>query len=140
MKLDRANFQRLAEARIDDAKVLLDNGRWDGAYYLAGYAVECGLKSCIIARLLATDEFPEKNFSTNCWTHNLTQLVSLAGLKTLLDADPDVSLNWTIVKDWNETVRYDLKGAPDAQTKAEELYRAVTDATHGVLTWIRIHW
>jgi HEPN domain-containing protein len=140
VKLDRANFQRLAKARIDDAKALLDNQRWDGAYYLAGYAVECGLKSCIIAKLLATDEFPEKSFSDNCWTHNLTQLVSLAGLKDKLDADADVSLNWTLVKDWNETVRYDLKGASDAKSKAEDLYHAVTDSAHGVLLWIQMHW
>ena len=117
MKLDRANFQRLAEARIDDAKTLLDNQRWDGAYYLAGYAVECGLKSCIIAKLLSTDEFPEKSFSSNCWTHNLSQLVSLAGLKDKLETDPDVNLNFTLVKDWNETVRYDLKDAIDARSK-----------------------
>ncbi len=29
-----------------DAEVLLDAGQWSGAYYLAGYAVECGLKAC----------------------------------------------------------------------------------------------
>jgi HEPN domain-containing protein len=140
VKLDRANFQRLAQARIDDAKTLLDNQRWDGAYYLAGYAVECGLKSCIIAKLLSTDEFPEKSFSSNCWTHNLSQLLSLAGLKDKLEIDPDVNLNFTLVKDWNEAVRYDLKGAIDARTRAEELYFAVTDPAHGVLSWIQKHW
>lgn len=140
MKLDRVNFQRLTEARIQDAKVLLDIQRWDGAYYLVGYAVEFGLKSCIIAKLLATDEFPEKSFSNNCWTHNLSQLVSPAGLKDKLDADQDVNLNWLLVKDWNEAVRYDLKNASDARSKAEDLYHAVTESAHGVLPWIRMHW
>jgi hypothetical protein len=140
VKLDRANFQRLAHARIEDAKVLLDNQRWDGAYYLAGYAVECGLKSRIIAKMLITDEFPEKSFSNNCWSHNLTQLVSLAGLKDTLDSDVDVSLSWTIVKDWNESVRYDLKSASDAKTTAADFYRAVTDPEYGVLPWIQTHW
>jgi HEPN domain-containing protein len=31
--------------RLDDAKVLLANGRWRGAMYLAGYSVECLLKA-----------------------------------------------------------------------------------------------
>ena len=140
MKLDRANFQRFAEARIGDARVLLDNQRCDGAYYLAGYAVECGLKSCIIARLLITDKFPERSFSINFWTHNLSQLISLAGLKERLDKNQDVSLDWVLVKDWNETVRYDLRGINDGKSWAEEFYRAVTESPNGVLPWIQIHW
>jgi hypothetical protein len=36
---------------------------WSGAYYLAGYAVECGLKACIIKCLMTTDQFPERKFS-----------------------------------------------------------------------------
>ena len=75
MKLDRAGFQLLAQTRIDDAGVLLAQSRWDAAYYLAGYAVECSLKSCVIVRLMATDEFPEKSSprsagrttSISCW-------------------------------------------------------------------------
>ena len=35
---------------------LLAGGRWTGAYYLGGYAVECGLKACILARVGATPE------------------------------------------------------------------------------------
>lgn len=45
MPLSRSDFQRLADVRIAEAKVLLDAGMWDGAYYLAGYAVECALKA-----------------------------------------------------------------------------------------------
>jgi len=84
VKLDQANFKRLAETRIADAEVLLERGRWDAAYYLAGYAVECGLKSCIIKKLMATDEFPEKRFSEGCWTHDLSRLVALAKSLDLL--------------------------------------------------------
>src|SRR5207248_9891874 len=60
---------------------LLDLGMWDGAYYLAGYAVEVALKACIIKAVMATDAFPEKKFSENCWTHDLEKLIVLAGLK-----------------------------------------------------------
>ncbi len=49
--MDRADFQRLALDHIADAKALLAARRWGGAYYLAGYAVECGLKACILVRV-----------------------------------------------------------------------------------------
>ena len=47
--MTRADFQKLANERVADARALLAARRWGGAYYLAGYAVECGLKSCVIA-------------------------------------------------------------------------------------------
>jgi len=61
--MNRADWQKLASERVKDAKALLKTKRWAGAYYLAGYAVECGLKSCIIAYLMKRDEFPERRFS-----------------------------------------------------------------------------
>ncbi|MCP5119377.1 MAG: HEPN domain-containing protein, partial [bacterium] len=45
--MNRTDFQNLALERLDDAKVLLDGGRYNGAYYLSGYVVECALKACI---------------------------------------------------------------------------------------------
>src|ERR1039458_10039243 len=59
----RAEFQELARVRLEEAKSLLDLGKWRGAYYLAGYAIELALKACIIKTLMATDAFPDKEFS-----------------------------------------------------------------------------
>jgi HEPN domain-containing protein len=136
--VNRADFQRLAKARISDAKVLLAAKRWAGAYYVAGYAVECGLKSCIIRHLMVTDEFPEKRCSEQCWTHGLPQLLTLAGLKRGMDASVDSDLldNWDIVKDWTEASRY----AGTTRDKAENLYHAITDKSHGVFSWIKVRW
>lgn len=64
--VNRFDFQKLAEMRIDDARALLDQNKWAAAYYLAGYAVECGLKACIIASLKRSDDWPEKQFSVRC--------------------------------------------------------------------------
>jgi len=36
--MNRDDFQRLAETRLEDAQALLKAGRFDAAYYLAGYA------------------------------------------------------------------------------------------------------
>lgn len=144
MGLSRADFQSLAEMRVADAHVLLDAQRWDGAFYLAGYAVELGLKSCIVARLLRTDEFPDKNFSSRCYQHKPMLLLREAGLEGMLDAamalDPDLETNWGIVNTWEETVRYEFISSTDPQKKAEDFYGAVTDPQHGVLSWIKNYW
>lgn len=138
--MNRAELQWLARERLREAKALLLAGRWSGAYYLSGYAVECALKSCIIAYLMRTDEFPERRFSEQCWTHDLVQLVRLAGLKPALDADvaadPLLQANWAMVKDWNEKSRYERI----RKSRARRLYDAITDKKHGVLSWIKSRW
>jgi hypothetical protein len=42
--VNKDELRQLAQDRILDAKALLAARRWSGAYYLAGYAVECALK------------------------------------------------------------------------------------------------
>jgi HEPN domain-containing protein len=125
--------------RLADAKALLSQKRWAGAYYLSGYAVECGLKACIAKRTVAED-FPDKGFADKCWTHDLDRLVAAGGLKTRREsdaaADSDFSDNWTTVTRWDEASRYARMGKVDA----EELYEAIIDKKHGVMPWIRLHW
>ena len=137
--MNRTELQRLAKERISDAKVLLAARHWSGAYYMAGYAVECALKACI-AKLMKSEEFPDKKFADKCWTHNLPQLLDLAGLKAAFDAalraDPDLADNWDTVKEWTEESRY----ARTAKAKAENLYEAITDRKHGVLSWLKRRW
>lgn len=80
--VNRAQLRQLAEDRILDAECLLASGRPAGAYYLAGYTVECGLKACIMAHVEAAGAiFQDKKFSEKCWTHDLEELVKLANLK-----------------------------------------------------------
>ncbi len=78
--MTRFDFQRLAKIRIKEAEALLDNGHYNGAYYLAGYAVECALKACIAKQTLRYD-FPEKRRVDNSHTHDLTKLVRVADLE-----------------------------------------------------------
>lgn len=140
--MNRVEWQQLAERWLVDAKVMLDHRRWPAAYYLAGYAVECGLKACILARVAATPEviFDNRKFADNCWTHNLLALVSTAGLEATRAADVAVNRklrdNWLIVKDWNEQSRY----RTTAHHKAKQLFRAIADKKDGVMQWMRAHW
>lgn len=53
-----ADLQKLARARLKDAKSLLSAKRFDGAIYIGGYVVEIALKARI-CRTLKWSEFPE---------------------------------------------------------------------------------
>ena len=69
---------------LDAAAALLAAGRWSAAYYLAGYAVECALKACVLGHLIRTDAvviFRDRKYSENCWKHDFEKLIQAAGLK-----------------------------------------------------------
>ncbi len=142
--MNRADLKQLAEDRILDAEHLLAIGRWSACYYLAGYAVECGLKACIVIRVEKMGfVFPDKKFADKCWTHELSQLLDQAELKDAFFDDkaakPLLASNWEIVKDWNETSRYATMKVIE-QFKATTLFNAINHPTDGVLTWIRTRW
>jgi HEPN domain-containing protein len=132
-------LRQLADERERDAQALLLAGRWSGAYYLAGYAVECGLKACI-AKLTQPGEFPEKEHVLKSYTHKIEQLVDAADLQAQrvmdMTANPVLGRHWIMVKDWNELARYRLW----TEFQASKLVVAVSDASNGVLPWIRVHW
>jgi hypothetical protein len=141
LHVNRVDLQQLADLRIAEASALLTLAipMPDGAYYLAGYAVECALKACI-ARRYSAETWPEKKFVADCHTHDISTLVRLAGLEQdrMMDVVGNLQLgqNWTIVKDWSEQSRYERH----SQVAAEKLYDAVADANHGVLPWIKVRW
>jgi HEPN domain-containing protein len=140
--VNRLQWQKLAERRLVDAKVLLDAHRWDAAYYMAGYAVEFGMKSCVLKRLAEEPEviFDDRRFSEKCWTHTINELLKLAGLEAAQEADtkanPAFGENWLVVKDWHETVRYQIV----LHHTAKRLYKAIADKPNGVMQWIRARW
>ena len=68
--MKRSDFQKLAEIRIAEAEILLKAKKYDGAYYLAGYAVECALKACV-AKRTARYDYPDKDLANQCYTHKL---------------------------------------------------------------------
>lgn len=140
--MNQADWQQIAEEKLLAADALLAASQWPAAYYLAGYAIECGLKSCILVRLAGSPEviFESRRYSEKCWTHNINELVDLAGLRPDLDAatDADVELaaNWGIVAAWDEATRY----RTETQPKAQALYNAITNPVSGVMPWIRARW
>ena len=142
--MNRTEFRQLAEDRLLDAQVLLDaptGGRWSAAYYLAGYAVECGLKACIMAHVERTGEiFIDKRFSEKCFTHRLIDLIQLGDLKQALEdrlkTEARFALFWALVAGWTELSRSQQKSEADARG----LLAAIVAPSDGVLTWIRTYW
>ena len=140
-RLNREELQQLSHDRLLDASALIAASRWSGAYYLAGYAVECALKAAILRYVDRTGViFEDKKFAEKCWTHDLDFLVKMADLEVergnAINANPQLGTNWLIAKDWNELFRY----RNSSQNQAQSLYNAVSDPTNGVLQWITQYW
>jgi hypothetical protein len=85
--VNQADLRLMAIKRVRDAKALLNGGRWEFAYYVSGYAVECALKSCLIARMIHSAwVFEEKWKASDCLTHDFDELIKLAWLTDELNA------------------------------------------------------
>jgi HEPN domain-containing protein len=136
--VDRKELQELSRIRLKEAKSLLQAGLSDGAYYLAGYAVECALKACI-AKATRRSEFPDKRKADDSYSHNLKQLVRVASLDAHLSEatlDPEFKNNWDVTQAWSEQSRY----GRHRRESAEALLEAVSNGRHGVIAWIKLHW
>jgi HEPN domain-containing protein len=138
--VNRRDLQELARIRLAEAQALLDAGLYDGAYYLSGYAVECALKACIARKTRIHDFPPKPNLVRSMYTHDLVDLVRLAGLSKSLAARIQACAifheHWLAVVDWSEESRYQRRSAD----QAARLLEAITDQQHGVLRWLRSVW
>lgn len=137
--LKRTDLQKYAQTKLDDATILFQYGRYSNAYYLAGYAVELGLKACIAAQITA-ETIPDKAFILKIFQHGFENLIGLAGLTTELkdqkDKDSEFGANWAIVKEWSPDARYETRDV----TSSQFLITAIAESDSGVLQWIKTHW
>jgi HEPN domain-containing protein len=137
--ITRLDLRALAQAKLDDATVLFQNTRVSNAYYLAGYAVELGLKACIASQVSA-ETIPDKEFLKKVLNHDFRTLIGLAGLLTALqeaqDKDPAFAANWAIVSEWSPDARYETKDTMLTQV----FLTAMSDPKSGVFQWIKQYW
>jgi hypothetical protein len=111
-------LDNIARARVEDAKALLAAGRFDGATYLCGYAVEVALKARI-CRTLNWPEFPSTGGEFNAYksfqTHELDVLLRLSGQEARIKQN--YFAPWNTVAVWKVESRYNVVGTvqqPDA--------------------------
>lgn len=133
----RSEFEKLAEFNLADAELLLERERFTSAYQLAGFAAECALKA-IVVRQFKAEKLPNLFLVEKAYTHDLEQLMELAGLEDSLSkrkSDKGFARRWAIVKNWNEEGRYTIISAEEARDYVEAL-----SGDDGVMAWIRGHW
>jgi hypothetical protein len=135
--MNKTELENIAAIRIKEAEILLTADCYQGAYYLAGYALECTLKACI-AKQVKEFDFPNKQLANDCYTHNLTKLLITAGLKQELAVqerqDQEFKLNWAVVNKWSEESRYEYS---IEKQKAHDFFNAITDNKSGILPWLK---
>ena len=125
--------------RLDDARALLNAVRWRGAMYLAGYAIECQLKTklmrifdCRHLRELE-EELQQRGKLTGAATVFTHQLESLLRLANGLDRLRQSRENWemfNIVNRWVPAWCYaaDLSNREDA----DDFLAAVEKVLHWI--------
>lgn len=128
----------MAELRADEAGALVRSGHERGAYYLGGIAIECALKACIAKKTRRHEFPPERKYIERVYSHELTELLNIAGLKDRLEKDmkkkPALARNWGVVQGWRVNCRYD-----PSVLKGTDMHMAIT-GPDGVLAWIKRRW
>jgi hypothetical protein len=137
--MNRADLQRLSRLRIQEARSLLRAGLPSGAYYLAGYSVECAIKACI-AKETQRHEFPDKDRVQKSYTHKPADLLKVANLYDELQrsirANARLEASWNVVLGWSEQSRYSTWSRSDAYAMID----AVGRRKEGMLPWLQRHW
>jgi hypothetical protein len=137
--LKRTDLQALAQSKIDDAILLLQHKRFSNAYYLAGYAVEIGLKACI-AKQYPPRLFPIKRYLQKYSATNFQRWSDWAGSQRLSKSSrigtTTFAANWAIVGEWSPDARYETQDPAATQI----MLAAVTTEQSGVLPWIKQYW
>jgi HEPN domain-containing protein len=140
MKTNRATLQQLAETRLKESSLLIENHCYDGAYYLAGYAIEGALKACI-AKQTKEYDFPDKDEVNKNYTHDLEKLLVRSGLESQFlehkKLYPKAVAYWAIITKWSEAHRYTLN---TSKSDARRLLEAINDQTDGIILWIKKFW
>jgi HEPN domain-containing protein len=126
------DLRKIAKARLQDAKVLFQSRRYDGATYLCGYAVEIALKARI-CKTLKWKGYPSTKAEFEGYksfrTHNLDKLLHLSGYEKI---KLNLLAEWSFVVNlWSTSARYQPIGTvsrKDAQSMisaTEKLLRSV---------------
>jgi len=127
--------------RLAEAEALLSADLYSGAYYLAGYSVECALKAAICKQTQQFDFPPGPDLKKTHYSHILGDLVRTAALDSELrrrrSENPVFDRHWLLVTNWSEEKRYEGNVSFNA---AQNLIGAIKDPQEGVLPWIQQHW
>jgi len=126
------DLEQIAWDKLDDADCLFRGNRFDGAVYLAGYALEIALK----VRLCndhGLSGFPEKlseadPLTTKKWfTHSLIKLEE----RSRLNLSSSYLTDWSVVQDWDVEARY--KKSHKSQDEARDFLDSVQNLVETII-------
>ena len=144
-------IKRLAHERLQEAVILCNNDKYDGAFYLAGYSVELMLKAKVCEHLGIDNLFDSRctiqgiaDVRKAVKTHDIAVLLILSGLRNAFEIAK--STNKIIAKTharlfdaagqctWNEQIRYCSVGTQKVETVRELI--ELLQHEEGLLQWI----
>jgi HEPN domain-containing protein len=135
-QLTFSSCKTLATIRLGEANILFSNKKYSGAYYLAGYAIELGIKAYYCKGRKRYTFPPDPSVVKSLYTHDLNGLMTVSELKRAFDIDvsSDSSLqsNWETVKDWSEKSRYSRIKKSDSES--------MINAVKVIFTWMQTKW
>ncbi len=147
-------IKRLAYERLEEANILCENEKYDGAFYLAGYSIELILKAKICEHFGVDNLFDfdgnvalpagVRDVRKALKTHDITALLMLSGLKIKLQ---DSKANNKILDKtmtrlfhdsghclWSEQVRYQQNS--QEPENVIELILLLKNKAEGLLQWV----
>lgn len=127
------NLNQIANQKIKEAELLQTNGHFAGAYFLAGFAIECLLKA-VISKSFQANTIPDKRLVNDIYSHGLDKLLQLASIK-LERKNTVLSANWAEVSKWDSLARYQMV----TQIDCNNLMQAILDKPDGVWQWLVSH-
>jgi HEPN domain-containing protein len=143
----QSGIEALAYSKLEDAEYLLEDKRFDNAYYLAGYAVELLLKARVCKTLGIPDFFDFDNTARTRLksesvitkpyrVHDFEQLIILSGIYP--EFQKEIVTNktfrdqWSFISKWNENARYLIGKNPE---DAKDFLTSIKE----VMRWIQKH-
>lgn len=125
---DRMTFSSMQaniKAKYADAKYLFAQNSYANCYYLCGYCVELALKYRI-AKYLKWPDFHLSSDEKSLKSHDLDLLLRFTGIVGL-----NATADWSIVKDWNESIRY-ANPSDISMVAAQEMIDATKTIVRGI--------
>ncbi len=135
------NLKLISETRLKEAKVLYQNGLYDGAAYICGYVLETALKARI-CKNLNIGEYPDDGKDKTIFSsHDFDRLLLLSGLQgkiTLTARNKKRFANWSLLTSWKPERRYAV--GVYKKSNVEDLFEALEDSKSGLFTWLKKLW
>ncbi len=147
-----AEIIALADNKLKISEFLAQNGYFDDAYYLGGYAFELLLKAKICKTLLIPDFFDfdnsrsrklpvskakradKENLYKPFKVHDYEQLLILSGLyaefSNKIVTDLVFGADWSVISKWDESLRY---STGSSKTDVESFIKSIKN----MMLWLR---